>query len=163
MVGALRILETAVDQFAGTESARRAQEGGSRGSKARRRAREAYRVLAKEKRGLEAFEAGQAAEKAKDYLSARKEYQRAATLASGTPLADKATARIEVLAKDPDIKPLFDRADRDSKAQADLKAADALLADGKKEEARAAFKKIVEQHAGTAAAAAAKAKLEDLR
>ena len=59
-----------------------------------------------------------------------------------------ARLRIEVLAKDPDIKALFDRADRDSKAQADLKAAEALLADGKKEEARAAFKKIVEQHPG---------------
>ena len=58
---------------------------------------------------------------------------------------------------------MFDRADRDAKAQADLKEADKLLAAGNRAEARAAYQKIVDQYPGTSAAATAKAKLEDLR
>jgi len=66
---------------------------------------------------MEAFEAGQAAEKAKDYLTARPRVPACAALASATPLAEKAAARIDLLSKDPDIKPLFDRADKDSRSQ----------------------------------------------
>ena len=144
MVGALRILETAVEQFAGTESAPRAQEGGRRGSRARRPARRPP-ACSPRKSGARGVRGRVRRPRRRRTTSPRARRTSApSTLASGTPLADKATARIEVLAKDPDIKPLFERADRDSKAQADLKAAEALLADGKKEDARAAFKKIVE-------------------
>jgi hypothetical protein len=158
---ALRILENAVEQFGGTDSAAALKKelARIRGTKA---GAEAARVLGKEKRGMEAFEAGQTAEKAKDFVTARREYQRAATVASGTPLADRAQMRIDELAKDPDIKALFDRADKDGKAQAALKEAEKLLAAGSRDEARAAFKKIVEEFPGSTAAAAAKTKLEGL-
>jgi hypothetical protein len=158
---ALRILENAVEQFGGTESAAALKKELAK-LKATKAGSEAARVLAKEKRGLEAFDAAQAAEKAKDFVTARREYQRAGTLASGTPLAERAQMRIDELAKDPDIKALFDRADKEAKAQAALKEAEKLLAAGNRDEARAAFKKIVEDHAGTTAAATAKTKLEAL-
>jgi predicted negative regulator of RcsB-dependent stress response len=158
---ALRILENGVDQFAGTETVAVLKKELARvkGTKA---GSEAARVLAKEKRGQDSFDAGQAAEKAKDFVTARREYQKAASLASGTPLAERAQMRIDELAKDPDIKALFDRADKDQKATAALKEADKLLAAGNREGARAAFKKVLEDFAGTPAAAAAKTKLEGL-
>lgn len=162
VLGALRILEAAVDQFASIEAVASLKKELTR-LRGTKDGAEAARLLAKEKKGSEAFEAGQAAEKAKDFLTARKEYLRAASLAAGTQLADKATARVDALAKDPDIKPLFERAEKDGKAQAALKEAEKLLASGDKEGARAAFKKIVDDFAGSAAAAAAKAKLEALR
>jgi tetratricopeptide (TPR) repeat protein len=158
---ALRILENAVEQFGATETgpALKKELARIRGTKG---GTEAARVLAKEKRGMEAFEAGQAAEKAKDFVSARREYQRAMTLATGTPLAERAQMRIDELAKDPDIAALFARADKDAKAQAALKEADKLLAAGDKAGAKAAFQKIVDEFPGSAAAAAAKTKLEGL-
>jgi hypothetical protein len=162
VIGALRILETAVEQFAATDvaAALKKELTRVRGTKA---GVDAARILAKEKKGAEAFEAGQAAEKAKDYLTARREYLKAATLAAGTPLAERATGRIDELGKDPDIKPLFERAERDQRAQAALKSAESLLSSGDKEGAKAAFTKILEEFAGSAAAATAKTKLEALR
>jgi hypothetical protein len=162
VVVALRILENAIEQFGATEAAPALKKelARLRGTKA---GAEAARVLAKEKRGLESFDAGQAAEKAKDFVTARREYLRAASLSSGTPLAERAQQRIDELAKDPDIKALFDRADKDGRSQAALKDAEKLLAAGSREEARAAFKKIIEEFPGSSAAAAAKTKLEGMK
>jgi hypothetical protein len=159
---ALRTLEDAADDFAGTDAVAvlKKELTRIRSSKA---GSEAGRVLAKERKALQSFEAGQAAEKGKDFVAARREYQRVLAGASGTPLADRAKARLDALSADPDIKAIFDRADRDVKAAAALKDAEKLIGLGEKAKAADALKRIVEDYPGTAAAATAKTKLEELR
>jgi hypothetical protein len=162
VVGAMRLLESAVDVFAGTgpAAALKKELARMKGTKA---GTEAARILAKEKRAGTSFEAGQAAEKAKDFLTARREYQRVVAAAAGTPLAEKAALRLQIFEADRDIKALFDRADRDAKAAAALKEAEKLAAAGNKDAAREALKKIVADFEGTTAAATARTRLEELR
>jgi tetratricopeptide (TPR) repeat protein len=159
---ALRTLEEAAAAFAGLEcvAALRKEMTRIKGTKA---GVEAGRVLAREKRGQPSFEAAQAAEKAKDFLKAKREYERAATAAADTPLAEKARARLVVLAKDPDIKALFDRDDRETQARDLLKEAEKLVAAGMKDAALQMFERIVKEHPGTPAADKAKARLGELR
>ncbi len=67
------------------------------------------------------------------------------------------------LSKDPDLKALFDRDDREAQASAALKEADRLVRGGDREKARSALKDVVDRFAGTKAAEEAAKRLTDLK
>ncbi len=161
VLSALRALTASKERFEGTSTAGEMKKEETR-LKATKAGGEASRLLAREQKGMPAFLAGQAAEKQKDFVKARREYLKTQQLAPETPIARQAAERIAELAKDPDVKSLFDRDERDSAATTAFKDAEKLARSGDKEKAKAAFREITEKFPGTKAADDAKKRLAEL-
>jgi tetratricopeptide (TPR) repeat protein len=125
--------------------------------------REAARLLAKEARARPSFDAAVAAVEAKEFVKAKRDFERAEKLAEGTPLAKEARRRLDAMTADPDVQAILERADREAAADEALKTADALLRAGDSAGAKAELTRILERFAGTRAAEGARKRLAELK
>jgi hypothetical protein len=156
---ALKLLETGTKQFAGADAIAAMKKELER-IKASKAGRAAATLLAREDRAQPSWTAAEKAVEERDFLRAKREFERVAKVAVDTPLAAAAEKRLAALAADPDLKALFDKASRESSAEAALRTAESLHRDGEKAKAKAAFENVLKAYPGTKAAEAAKKRLE---
>lgn len=159
---ALKLLDAGAGDFAGTTvvPAMKKEAERVRNTKA---GREAAALISREARAAPVWAAAEKAISDRDYLRAKREFEKVAKLAAGAPLATEAEKRLAALAADPELKVLFEKADREAKADAALKAAEALLRDGGAAKGRPALEGVVKDYADTKAAEAAKRRLAELK
>jgi hypothetical protein len=159
---ALKLLEEGGRDFAGANVVTAMKKESER-IKATKAGREAASTLAREARAAPGWTAAEKAVEERDFLRARREFDKVAKVAEGTPLGGAASRRSAALAADPDLKALFDRADRDAAADAALRGAEGLLRSGEGSKGKAALEALVKDYAGTKAADAAKKRLAELK
>ena len=158
--GAVVMLDAAVKEFAAADNLPKLRKEAAR-IRTTPPGREAVKVLAREERARPSFTAAEKAATDRDYVKAARDYEKAAKIGEGTPLAAEAERRLDALRSDPAVKAMLDRASVEVAAGNALKAAEQMLSLGEKAKAKDAFADVVKNHAGTKAAEAAQKRLAD--
>lgn len=118
------------------------------------------RGLKKQKRYLKDLAKAEKYEDDNDFIKARSTYEKIVSKAKGLPVAKVAAERIEAMKKDPDIRELLERADKEDEASRLMRKADGLHRKGQYADARKIYEQIVKDFAGTKAAKRAEKKLD---
>ena len=116
--------------------------------------REAAKMLEREARALPFLELAREAERAGEWTKAVRQYEVITARAPGTPLAERAAARLGELERDRDLGPIV-REERRRRAADEALAEARRLAKQSPAEGRIALRKVAEDYPGTPAATSA--------
>jgi hypothetical protein len=159
LVAALHILVEGAETFAAIEGASDLRREAAR-IRQSKEGRAAALILDREERGRPSWKQGQAAEKAGEWVAAIEAYAAVVEKAGGTPLAEKAAARIQAIQADPDIGPLVREALAAKIGAARIRSARIALRRGQAARARELLESVIKEFPDTPVAKEAKELLE---
>lgn len=162
-VDGLLALDEVAERFPGTESAAKAAERAEEFRKSPA-GKKALADLARDKKGQEALaKALEVADAGDRDVEAVRLLESVARTYAGLPSGRAAARRVDEILADPARARVLEAARQEKAASGALFTAKGLAAGGKKDEARAALLKLIEEFPETEAAGEAKKMLEDLR